>query len=291
LKYDAIVSESLKIFEQYNTALTLRQLYYRLVSKHIIDNTRSCYKQLSKMLVKARESGDVSPRWLVDRTRVVSGGDYGYEDSEGFIEDKIESLKNSWEGFTLPLWTTQKERVEVWVEKDALSKLCEDIADDYNVVTCPSKGYSSFDYVRKAVSRINRSYNSHEVTILYFGDYDPSGMDIERDLSERLGRYGAMSFKVERIALTLDQIVEHELPPMPAKTSDPRLARFVADTGGSDAVELDALEPDVLKDLIEQSIMDHLDKAAWDERFREITEEKEALKEKLSRVRIEYEED
>jgi hypothetical protein len=289
MDYATVVSESLAIFKQYNIAMTLRQLFYRLVSKHVFPNTLQSYKTLSKMLVKARERGEVPDRYLEDRTRTTIGGDGGFEDPESFIDAYTRWFKNSWERFTMPLWANQPKRIEVWVEKDALSRLCSDASEEYNVITCPSKGYSSYSYVKRAVSRIASDYDGKNVTVLYFGDYDPSGVDIERDLGDRLARYGADNVEVKRIALTIEQIQKYNLPPFPAKSSDPRLAKFMADTGGTDAVELDALEPPVLTDLIVEAIQNHMDKDLWAERLTEMADRKEELRKKFEGLRVEFE--
>jgi len=289
MDYRTVVNESLTIFQQYNVAMTLRQLFYRLVSKHVFPNNLNSYKKLSKMLVKARELGEVPDRYLEDRTRTTIGGDSGFESPGDFISTYTNWFKSSWERFTMPLWANQPQRIEVWVEKDALSRLCSEVSEGFNVITCPSKGYSSYSYVKRAVRRMDDDYGTKEVVILYFGDYDPSGVDIERDLGDRLERYGAVDVEVKRIALTLDQIREYNLPPFPAKSSDPRLAKFIADTGGTDAVELDALEPNVLQDLIREAITDHIDAQLWSERQKEIEAKKEKLRKKFEGLKIEFE--
>lgn len=291
LKYDVIVSESNKVFQQYNMPLTLRQLFYRLVAKLIFPNTMNNYKALSKMLVKARERGDVDDSWIEDRTRQTIGGDWGYEDSDDFIQDQIDDLKKSWERFTMKMWEDQPHIVEVWVEKDALSRVVSEIARGFRTRTCPSKGYSSYTYLKDAAERIDDA--GKPVVVLYFGDYDPSGLDIVRDLEERLDRYRTegTELTVKRIALTLDQIREHNLPPMPAKTSDPRLAKFIADTGGTDAVELDALEPDVLQDLVKKAINQHINVETWNKRRELIEKKKEELRERLAKLKIIWEEE
>lgn len=289
MKYEKIVAETKKVLEQYNVKMTLRQIFYRLVAKLIIPNTMNNYKALSKWLVKARERRDISEWYIEDRVRQTFGSDSGWEDPEKFIETYEEWFKNCWDNFSMPMWTTQEKALEVWVEKDALSRLVSEVADEFNVVTCPSRGYSSYSYVRKGVRRINE--HDKPVKILYLGDVDPSGMDIERDLEERLMRYGAGNITVERVALTLEQIQEYNLPPMPAKTTDPRLAKFIADTGGADAVELDALEPPILQQLIRDAIDAEIDQEAWEERKQEIADEKQKLKEKMENVKITYDED
>lgn len=288
MRYDTIVAASLGIFKQYDTALTLRQLFYRLVAKRVIDNTLSNYKGLSRIMVKARETGAIRSSYIEDRTRRTFNSDVGYDSIDDFKESCEEWAQDLAGQFYMALWNGQPKRVEVWVEKDALARICSEAAEQYNVVTCPSRGYSSFTYVAKAAGRMRRYKEDPEIVVLCFGDYDPSGLDIARDLEARLNRYGAPNLTVKWIALTLEQIESYSLPPMPAKSSDPRLARFMADTGGSDAVELDALEPNVLTDLITEAIQAEIDVEIWDERTREIHEQTEKVKEMFENVRLVY---
>jgi len=287
-KYETIVQASLQIFKTYNTALTLRQLFYRLVSKRILDNTLSNYKLLSKFLVKARETGEVDGAYLEDRTRTTANADWGYDSIEEFIEACERRVQGMASGFSMTFWEGQHYRVEVWVEKDALSKLCSTAAGEYNVTTCPSRGYSSYTYVKDAADRISSYPVDCETVILYFGDYDPSGLDIERDLTARLHRYGAHNVQVKRVALSLVQIQEYKLPPFPAKTKDPRYARFLADTGGSEAVELDALEPPVLEALIKENIEAFINMDKWNSRMRENLDKRDEVKVKFKNARLAF---
>lgn len=291
MRHDTIVAASLGIFKQYDTALTLRQLFYRLVAKRVIDNTMSNYKGLSRIMVRARETGEILGHYIEDRTRRTFNSDVGFDSIDDFKESCEKWARDLAGQFNMPLWKGQPRRVEVWVEKDALARICSEAAKEFNVVTCPSRGYSSFTYVAKAARRMRYYKEDPEVVVLCFGDYDPSGLDIARDLEARLNRYGAPNLTVKWIALTLDQIEAYSLPPMPAKSSDPRLTRFIADTGGSEAVELDALEPNVLTDLITEAIQAELDKDVWQERQAEISEQTEKVKEMFEKVRLVYNEE
>lgn len=263
-KYETIVKAVNEVLEQYSGRLSLRQIYYRLVSNHVIPNTINEYKGLSRHLVTARENGSVDWTRIEDRTREAEGNDWGRTeapDPEEFIQGRLEhAIAHTHLSFKK--WLNQPENVEVWIEKDALSVLASGVARRYNVTTCPSKGYSSFTYIMEAVERINQ-YDA-PVTVLYFGDFDPSGMDITRDLRERLRKYGAHNLeKVERICLSREQIDEYNLPPFPAKKSDARYDQFVINTGSDDAVELDALEPPVLENFIKEAIEEHIDWTIW----------------------------
>ena len=206
-KYFLIIREVNAIFKQYNTKMTLRQVYYRLIAKHIIPNTVSQYKYLSKILVKAREDNEIKHNMIEDRVRTTIGDDNGWNNPTDFLTEIEEWFRKAWMDFTMPMWTNQPQRVEVWVEKDALSRLISEIAMQYKLRTCPSRGYSSYTYLKEAVERL-LPFKDKEIVILYLGDYDPSGLDITRDLEERLSRYGLSGISIKRIALNLDQIMK-----------------------------------------------------------------------------------
>lgn len=193
VKYGEIVKEVNEILDQYKTKMTLRQIYYRLVAKLIIPNTLSRYKALSKTLVKARENGEVDYRKIEDRARTTLGGDNYDQETDGFKEFAESEFRDAWRNFTMSYWGNQPEHIELWVEKDALSRIVSNIGYKYNVRTCPSRGYSSFSYVMDSVNRLRR-LKDKQITILYLGDYDPSGLDITRDLQERLWRYMGLGF-------------------------------------------------------------------------------------------------
>jgi hypothetical protein len=286
-KYEILVRTVNEVIDQYDMPLTLRQIYYRLVAKQVIPNTINEYKGLSRNLVKARENGDVDYTRIEDRTRTTIGGDSSFDSLEEYLEWRVDQLFNSHKYLDLAMWENQEHFIEIWVEKDALSRTVSSIGNRFNVRTCPSKGYPSFSYVKKAAERLE-DVKHDSIIIIYLGDYDPSGLDIPRDLHKRLVRYGVPYDKIEidRIALTLDQIEEHNLPPAPAKRSDVRFQSFVDRTGSDDVVELDALEPPILQEILRKSIEGYIDAKKWNERVNEINEEKERLKEMLMDTEI-----
>ena len=282
--HERIVEEALEVFKQYDTALTLRQLYYRLVSKRLFSNTINSYKRLSRIMVKAREKREVPVNCLEDRSRRILGrGDTGYASVEEFIKKRFESLRDSWKGFTMTMWDEQPYHVLVSLEKDALSRVMSDVANRYSIRTFPTRGYPSFTYVHRMASYIRNRLKDKPTVVLYFGDFDPSGVDIERDLTERLGKYRAGDFKVRRVALTHDQIMEYHLPPMPVKKSDARTPSFIAEYG-SEAVELDALDPKVLQRMVADSIEEHIDKEAWVKRLKEIENLRTWIRSRLENI-------
>jgi len=172
--------------------------------------------------------------------------------------------------------------------RKALSRLFTDVADQYNVNVFPTRGYGSYTYVRQMAERLNGEKPS---VILYFGDYDPSGRDIERDLDERLDRYGGEAYRVIRVAITPSQITQYNLPPRPedaetlAKLSrDPRTRRY----GIQYAVELDAIEPTELQRIIKEAIENQIDIDLWNQRIKQIKDERKKLAERLSKLKIEW---
>ena len=181
------------------------------------------------------------------------------------------------------MWVDQPNHLLVSLEKDALSRLVSDIANQYVVRTFPTRGYPSFTYVQRMASYMRKRLSGKPIVVLYFGDFDPSGIDIERDLSDRLSKYDAGNFTVKRVALTEDQITKYDLPPMPVKTSDARSYAFL-EAYGNKSVELDALDPNTLKFMVAQSISAHIDLDTWTMREAEIEKLKLWIKQKLENM-------
>jgi len=291
MEYSATVKAVRLVIRTYRMRLTLRQIYYRLVSKNVIGNTPSNYKQLSKVLVKARERGEIGSRVIEDRSRQVLGvGDYGYSNPEDFLSYQVERLKASGENYTRPFWESQPYRLVLALEKDALSRLFLLVANRFRVKVYVTKGYGSFTYVKNMAEEI---VGDRPTYVLYFGDYDPSGRDIERDLGRRLEAYGALNLMLERIALTEAQIEKYGLPPRPEDletlkklSRDTRAKRY----GLEYAVELDAIDPKELQTLITTSIASRLDLEKWQTLQAQISVEKTSILEKLKRVRVTFEE-
>ena len=282
--YDEIVDAALDIFQQYDTAITLRQLYYRLVSRLLIPNTINSYKRLSRVMVKAREDGDVPVNCLEDRSRRGLGrGDIGYNSAEEYLKKKITTLQDSWKSFTMPMWDDQPKNVMISLEKDALSRLVSREANRFSVRTFPTRGYPSFSFVQEMSRYITHQLGGKPTVVLYFGDFDPSGVDIERDLSERLERYGAKDFTVQRIALTADQIKKHSLPPMPVKRSDARADSFLEEHGDR-AVELDALDPNLLQTTVRKAVVKNINMRKWNARVRKTEELQMWIRDKLDDI-------
>jgi len=273
-----ITEKGREIIGAYSEGLTLRQLYYRLVTIGMT-NSQQHYKRVVAAMTDARWSGEVDMGAFVDRERSVVGRT---EADDTTLEAEIESTKDAIKGwmqrYVLERWSNQPKYVEVWIEKKAQQSIFETVCRNNRVALCPCKGYPSLTFLNEAADRFKkRQEEDKEVVVLYCGDHDPSGDDIPRSLQENLGRMGA-TVEVKRIALTDDQIAEYDLPGVPAKDTDSRTAGW----SGGDVVEMDAMEPDTMKEIIDTEIKTHFDDDLYselrDRQEREKAEYKTALK-------------
>lgn len=262
------------VLAQYGTPLTLRQVFYRLVAMGAIPNTRRSYQALSKVLVR----GDVDEERIEDGSgRVLGEGDWGFSSPEEFLDYQVERLRSSHQEYTRKLWERQKNRVFVSLEKDSLSKILADVAAGFRVQVYPTRGCD----VRRMAEKCTG--DKHNV-ILHFGDFDPSGMNIERDLARRLAEYGAEDFEVVRVALKEEQIREFGLPPRPEDAG--RLRKPSRTYGAGHAAELEALDPDVLKDLAARAISRFVDWNLWEKTVRRIKAERRRLEKILGGAKV-----
>jgi hypothetical protein len=249
--------------------MTVRQLYYQLVSRQVIKNNRSEYQAVSNAIVKARLAGMIPWSWIEDRTRKprqITMWD-GLEDYAATCRD----------GFRLNVWPGQSQYVEIWLEKDALSGIFEDVLSEYGLTLNVGRGYDGWDSIHNAAVRFRHQLDSFEKqsTILYFGDFDPSGEDMVRSLGQRLGELGAYP-EITKCALTLDDIERYSLPPDFAKKTDTRSTAFI-EKNGDVSVELDALPNAVLKDRLVREIEDRIDVGVLEQ----VKEQEQKHREKL----------
>ncbi|MBA7669103.1 hypothetical protein ES703_77231 [subsurface metagenome] len=275
-----IVPRVKEIIGSYSYRPTLRQVFYRLVAALLIPNTEVTYKSLSRATVLAREQAIINPLCFDDRVRTSTGGDYGYDSPEGFIEEQVDELRDSPSTYTRRLWQSQAVLPIIWLEKDALFTPVNSIAERYRIKVYAARGYSSFTAVYQAAQEID---GYKPVRVLQLTDFDPSGEDMVRDLQTRLHRYGAEDFEIEKIALTHHQVSSLGLPPMPAKTSDPRYDRFAA-SYGDNAVELDALPPDELERIVRDAITSLIDQTAWNAEIAKAKHEREDIQRQIDEL-------
>ena len=273
----ALIQDANEIIADYRGQgldLTLRQLYYQFVARDKIANSDKNYKRLGSILSDARMAGLVSWTSIVDRTRSIHSDLAGYETTH---EDLI---RDAAEGYFEDLWRDQPYRVEVWVEKEALAGVIQRAAGTFRAPYFSCRGYASQTAMWDASQRIVRYKHEfdQDTLILHLGDHDPSGIDMTRDIEDRLTLFTSHHMRsghleVRRIALNMDQIEEYQPPPNPAKLSDSRAAGYVEEHG-YESWELDALEPTVLIDLIRAEVNTVLDDSAWQDAVRHENDER-----------------
>ena len=280
MKSADIVEATRKILSEYGYALTLRQIFYRLVSNYGLSNTGATYRYLSRILVNARENGIIPVNSIIDRSRsIIPSYDNDDGDPDDYFDLEIESIEDMALSYSMSMWDNQDYYIEVWVEKDALSQVVSRVARDFKVVVAPSRGYSSFSYLYDAVKRFKSVDSEKNRLVLHFGDHDPSGIDMSRDLEERLNNYGA-NIELVRVALTYDQVKQYKLSPNPTKTADPRSNGYIS-MFGSECWELDALPPNVLQKLVSDSIQSYIDKDKWEAKEDEIEDNRQIIQDKV----------
>ena len=248
-----ILGHAASIVQSYDTLVTLRQLFYRLVSDGSLRNTRSEYNQLSSQTAKARRGGYFPS--LMDRTRGIERFYPLFQTTdEATAWLKARYRRDRTEG--------QEYSIYLAVEKAGIvNQLNQWFGRPLGIPILPLQGYSSQTFVDDVVYDAGAHYanlvNGGEpgqdfrpTVLIYAGDFDPSGEDIDRDFTERTECWD----HVHRIALNPEQIDEYDLPPMMGKATDSRASQFVARHGELIQVELDALPPDTLRDLYQDAI-------------------------------------
>ncbi len=252
--------------------LTLRQLYYQFVARDIIPNSERSYKNLGSLLNNARLAGLLDWDHVVDRTRNLYGNSHWNQPS-----DIIDSCASR---FQIDKWDGQSTRVEVWIEKEALAGVVQQICSRLDVPFFPCKGYVSQSEMWRAAQRINR-YKAEKVVIIHLGDHDPSGIDMTRDIDDRLFLFES-DVKVNRVALNMDQIKTHNPPPNPAKVTDSRAKGYVSKYGRS-SWELDALDPETLQEIIRINVDQNRDIELFEEKRKQEEKHVELLQKTANR--------
>lgn len=293
----SIIEQANAICREYALAgydLTLRQLYYQFVARGLIANKQTEYKRLGSVINDARLAGELDWNWIRDRTRnIVGRGHWGHP---------REIMAAAAEQFHLDYWEHQPIHVEVWVEKEALAGVVEGVTFGLDVTSFACRGYVSQSEQWAAAQRLLRHIQlGKRCVIIHLGDHDPSGIDMTRDIRDRItnfltcdlaradmsenggdidengygwwmaeefanDQYGTSSpvFWVDRIALNMDQIEQYRPPPNPAKVTDSRFEEYERNFG-SESWELDALPPDVLSTLIREAVGSYMDNEAFEE--------------------------
>jgi hypothetical protein len=263
------------LYLQQNLRLTLRQLYYQLVTKNIIKNEERSYKNLSTLVSDGRLSGMIDWDAIEDRIRVPR-----ISSEWSNIKSLVESALYS---YRLPRWRDQDHYVELWVEKDALAGVLRPIAHQFHIPLMVNRGYSSQSAMYESANRFMGSIcGDVSKVILYLGDFDPSGEDMVRDIGDRMEMFG-VNLIVKKIALTLDQVQQYNPPPNPAKHTDPRSKDFIAKYGAS-SWEVDAINPTELSRIVKEEIFMLTDLEKMDKIIEQEDRDKKRLREAALKI-------
>lgn len=267
----AMIENANKIIAEYEAAgylLTLRQLYYQFVSRDLIPNTVQEYKHLGQVVNDARLAGLIDWNAIEDRTRNLHKLPHW--------EDPADIIGSAAASYAIDKWATQPYRVEVWIEKEALAGVFQRVCDELSVPLFACRGYTSQSEMWAASQRLIRyEHRKQRPYILHFGDHDPSGIDMSRDIKDRLRTFG-VDLKFERIALNMDQVEEYTPPPNPAKETDARFKSYSIEYG-DESWELDALDPTVLANLVRTQVQELLDEDKWKDKVTEEREDRDEL--------------
>jgi hypothetical protein len=265
----AIIAKANEIINDYAAqgfSLTLRQLYYQFVARDLLPNTERSYKRLGSIINDGRMAGYIDWDAIEDRTRNVKRNLH--------LSGPANAIEVVRDQYGIDMWENQPERVEVWIEKEALAGVIAGVCSELDVPYFACKGYVSQSEQWRAGRRFRDP--SQRSIILHLGDHDPSGIDMTRDNQDRLSTFSNWNVDVERIALNMDQIDEYGPPPNPAKMTDARFRDYMLEYG-TESWELDALEPRVISSLIRENVAKHRDESLWDEKQQELDGHLETL--------------
>jgi hypothetical protein len=248
IDWPAGIGRARDIVESYTTSVTLRQLFYRLVSVLLIPNSQVAYKRLSALTAEARRDGTFPA--LIDRGRSI----HEYQWFTG-ADDAL-----TWLSRIYRLDGTRDQDVSLYlgVEKAGMVIQLESWFGDLGVPVLALGGYSSQTYTDEVAAHARE--RDRPAVLLYAGDFDPSGEDIDRDFIERCGCWD----KVIRVALNTGQVRDYRLPVNPGKVTDSRAVGFIERHGSLMQVELDALDPDDLRGLYQEAIDRYWDTSAYE---------------------------
>ena len=268
----AIIEQANKILDEYAAQgfdLTLRQLYYQFVARDLIPNNIKSYKRLGDIVDDGRMCGLIDWDMIEDRTRNLEKQS-AWNSPAGMIESAFQSYHRN-------RWTNQPCRIELWCEKEALIGIFARVCEEWDVPYFACRGYVSQSEMWRAAMRLDEYRNAgQQPIIIHFGDHDPSGIDMSRDIADRLSTF-RVPIRVDRLALNMDQVDTYKPPPNPAKTTDARFNSY-AIKYGDESWELDALNPAALTTLVEDAINEFRDVDKWRETVEQEIDERARLK-------------
>lgn len=248
-----IIAIKQAIFEalEEDAPMTVRQVFYRLVSSGVIGKTEGEYKStVVRLLGRMRREGEIPFGWIADNTRWMRKPDT-HSSLEGMLAHTAKAYRRS-------VWDNQDAYVEIWLEKDALSGVLYRVTAQWDVPLMVTRGYPSISFLHAAAEAI--AAEGRPTYLYYFGDHDPSGVDIPRKVERDLREFApGAEILFERVAVTTEQIESFALPTRPTKKTDSRARSFQGES-----VEVDAIPPKTLREMVEGCITNHIDEAAYE---------------------------
>ena len=230
--------------------MTVRQVFYQATVHGLVEKAQSGYVKVRDDLTLMRRAGELPYSWLADNTRWQMKPDT-FNNVEEALEETARLYRKS-------LWADADSYVEIWLEKDALSGVVYPITSRYDVPLMVARGYASLSFLHSAADCINDL--TVPAYIYHLGDFDPSGVNAGENIEENLREMAPNAeIHFERIAVNQEQIAEWDLPTRPTKEKDSRSKNF-----GEVSVELDAIEPDMLRAIVQKAIERHLPKRQYE---------------------------
>ena len=291
--------------------MTLRQLFYRVISAGALRNSQQEYKRLNSIMTRLREAGDVPRRWIVDHVRATLK-----PSSWSGLADFGDTVRDA---YRKNFWASLDHHVEIFVEKDAIAGTIQPVTAEYDIALRVCRGYASVSFAGEIADEWQQI--KKPIFAYYLGDFDPSGFDLERDLRLKLERYSgrfcfqdeswdeerywakvksvdASSFCWGRLALQYLDFDDHNLIALPVKKGDNRAEAFLMEHGGLSqaeaaaerrdrstpgpaiCAEVDALPPIELRRRVQEAIESHIDQERW----KRLQAVEEAEKQTLAKV-------
>jgi hypothetical protein len=250
--------------------MTVRQVFYRAVAAGLVAKTEMEYKAtVCRLLTEMRRAGDLPFGWLADNTRWMRKP-ATYRSMDSFLASVARHYRRD-------LWDAQDAYVEVWLEKDALAGVLFEVTRRWDVPLMVTRGYPSLTFLHSAAEAIEDE--GKPTFLYYFGDWDPSGVDIPRKVENDLRAFAPdADIYFERRAVNPDQVAAWTLPTRPTKTTDTRSRSFEGES-----VEVDAIPPTTLRRLVEECVLGHVDQDALDVTLR-VEQEERAVLERIART-------
>lgn len=265
------INDILDEYAQQGYDLSLRQLFYQLVSRGIIENTQKSYSRVGDLVSDGRLAGLIDWDMIVDRGRVSVSNTHWTSPAD--IVDAAASQ------YKIDKWEDQPNHIQVMVEKQALEGVLIPVCRKLDVTFRANKGYTSQSMMYRLGKELGEIHDrGKDIHVLYFGDHDPSGLDMDRDVQERISLFSGLSVSFERLALKYAQVQVLNPPENPAKVTDSRAKQYIKVYGHS-SWELDAVEPKELARLVEAAVVNLRDEKLWKEAVKRETEMKSELKE------------